>query len=972
MPEKLIRESQVDALLAALVADQVSKTRAALNAVLPKGGGSPSAGVTQFVRQRPDGTWLNIVRDSNVGGRLYVATVDAAKAPGYGDGLQAGDIFVSTAGIKVAAFAPSVGSVTWTNISTSTGGTGGTTPTDPGGGTTPTTPGDTSAPSPTSRPYALLATTGQWVTTGGTNLVQALSDQAVSAAKATPTAGAGSGVGVQLDMSNFLHQPGNDLNVTLWGAAAVTAGAVTVSIGYQGQTYAAPIVKQVGATATALSFIWPADTQLVLPASMWRDVEVTISKTPGDLALVDVTLQSQPPTSTPSPGTDPLSPATMLWAPASVWYSDCSSAPAAKASAALVSYVRGQVGSGAVRLDCYADAAPIRMVSGSTPRVNITPGTSTRGAATLMHTSDGKGAMDAVPIPSDMPAPAGTFKTAVIGCVETKQVWEFLNLTKSGTAWTAEWGGRIDGVPTSGGAFPTGTGYTGSGLAWAAAAVKVDEAKDAAAGNVKAIPHAVGLNLNYDSAASTFCWPATRSDGTASETSAPRMGQRLRLKAGADLSACTAVGKAIGEAMKRYGAVVMGGAEKVSFLAESGATEQAKTGVDPWGAILAGKSVDTVLAGLPLDQLEAVSPGWGDPNWKVETDTGTTPTNPTNPTTPTDPGTNRRAIYINPGAKWLSGASCRAIEKGSEGMGSTYAQWRGEPCYMARCWADQGGKLDHFGSQNDEEISSLSVMYSNWHASMDVGIGYIGRASGESMSGAASGACDARWAATLQSYRKWWASRKDPSKVNAFISPAHEMNGNWYPWSVNSGNVAQFIAGWKRFRALQLKHFPESLLCFNVNRDTSGAGMDWRKMVPGWTEGGAAAIKQWVDVGGVDYYNMDPNSKSAAEWAQHILENDQWGAPKGLERHRAFWGAAGLPIQIPEWSNNASQGDSPAYAVGMNDFMRQWAGTGPGQVCADALFNLTEKYPDGRYAVVGDTVGSPNFAQKYRDLTWGY
>lgn len=51
--------------------------------------------------------------------------------------------------------------------------------------------------------------------------------------------------------------------------------------------------------------------------------------------------------------------------------------------------------------------------------------------------------------------------------------------------------------------------------------------------------------------------------------------------------------------MKRYGAVIMGGAERISVLAQSGATEQASTGVDPWGAILAGKTVDTVLAGLP-------------------------------------------------------------------------------------------------------------------------------------------------------------------------------------------------------------------------------------------------------------------------------------------------------------------------------------------------------------------------------------
>ena len=29
-------------------------------------------------------------------------------------------------------------------------------------------------------------------------------------------------------------------------------------------------------------------------------------------------------------------------------------------------------------------------------------------------------------------------------------------------------------------------------------------------------------------------------------------------------------------------------------------------------------------------------------------------------------------------------------------------------------------------------------------------------------------------------------------------------------------------------------------------------------------------------------------------------------------------------------------------------------------------------YYDGEYAVMGDKVGSPNFAAKYRELQWGY
>ena len=974
--EKLITERKVDEVLAAHISDQVSLTRTALNNVLPKTQGV-IAQAAQYTRQRPDSTWLNPVRDASVGGRIYVGTVDD-RPPAYNDGLQVGDLWVSQSGIRIAQLVPSAGSAVWRAVAG--GGGGGTTPVDPGPvDPGPGTPADQSAPSPTVRPFALLATEGTWTTTGGSTLVQALSDQHISGATGAPTSGT-TGVMVHADMGNFQHTAGHDLNVTLWSVGTTLTSDVTVSIVHQGNQYVAPITKQlVAGPVSVVEFIWPADVQLSLPLAQWKDVEVIVRKARGDMTILDLTLQSLPPKEAPSPGTDPSDAAALLWAPSSVWYSDLRAAPLARANAAVNAYVRSQAPSGALRLDAYGDAAPIWMVPGNTPRLNVTPpATSPRGAVTLMHTSDGKGALDGVPLPATMPAPANTFGTAVVGCVETKQLWELLGLTKSGTTWSASWGGRIDNYPGSGGAFPAQTGYTGSGLSWAAAAVKISEARDANAGNAQAIQHALGINLAYGTASNQFVWPATRSDGTSSDPGAPKMGQRLRLKASADLSQCTPIGRAVGEAMKRYGVVVMGGAERISILAESGMREQATTGVDPWGALLGGKSVDTILAGIPLADLEAVSPGWGGPNWTEET-TVVTPV--PDPTTPPATGTNRRAIYINPGVKWLSGASCRGIEKGSEGMGSAFATWRGEPCYMARCWADEGGS----NSTNDPNIASLSVMYSNWHASMDVGNGFFGKpASGQTMAGAARGDYAGTWTAQLQTYRRWWMSRRDPAKVNPFLSPAHELNGSWYPWSVNSSNYTLFIQAWKRFRELQLKHFPEALLCLNFNRDSSfysgtvnsaGKGMDWRRMVPGWAEG-AASVKQWIDVGGVDYYNMDPNAGTAAQWAEHIMQYDSWGGPKGLERHRQFWEQCGLPMQIPEWSNNKKQGDSPAYAVGMNNFMRQHAGTGPGKIVADALFNLTGEgggtYYDGEYAVMGDKVGSPNFAAKYRELQWGY
>lgn len=948
-PQKLVAFAKLDQYMADQANTGTSAFRSALQGLLPASTASPSASVAQIVQQRADGSWPNPVRDANVAGRIWVATVNAALLPGYTAGLRTGDLAVTTAGWRAATNVPVSSAATWVSIA----GTGGTpdVPTDPG------TPGDTSTPSATSRPYAQLGSSGLWSSPSGVSLVQALSDGSTSSVTGTPVAGQSTGVSLTFDMLNFAHASGNTLTVTLIGASSTTPGDVTVTIGSGSQTYASPLTRQVTTTSGTLAYTWDAASQLSLPAASWRDVEVTISRANGGLTLADVVLQSLPPTVTPPAGTDPTDAASIKWASNSVWYSDLSSAPLAKASAAVAAYVKAQAGTGALRLDCYADAAPIWMVPGSTPRVNVTaPTSSTRGAVSLLTS-----VFSSVPLPAAMAAPANTFGTAVIVCPETKELWEFLGLTKSGATWSAQWGGKLTNYPASIGAFPTSLGYTGSGLAWAALAVKLTEARDAVSGNVNAIGHAVGINLTYGTASTAFAWPATRSDGTSSDAGAPKMGQRLRLKATADLSACTPLGKAVGTAMKRYGAVVLGGADKISIVAQSGATEQATSGVDPWGTLLGGKTVDTVLAGLPLDQLEAVSPGWGGPNWVAE-DGGSTPTDPTTPTTPTDPGTNRRAIYIPSDAKWLSGASCRGIEDQADGMASTFAAWRGEPCYMARTWSDNDG------GNNDPQIWTLLNRFKNWHSSIDVGPGYIGR-NGETMAAAASGAYEARWTQTFRTARSWWQSRRDPSKVTVFMSFAHELNGNWYPWSVNSGNYQQFITGWKRLRVIHLREFPESLLTFNANAQSIGANMDWRRMVPGYAEG---KVKDFVDCGAVDYYNYTSTLDSASAWQTHINRVDQWGGPWGLEKHRQFWESCGLPLTIPEWSNHKGDaGDKPLFAQYMADYMRQWAGTGPGRICADALFNLSSGYTDGAYAVMGDTVGSPNFAARYQAQNWG-
>lgn len=964
MPEKMVRETQVDALMASLATTQSSAFRTALNGLLPKAGTTIPSGLTQSVVQRSDGTWPNPVRDATAGIRIYASISGQPVAPTYVDGLRVGDWWVTSAGLRIASVVPQSTAVapSWMNVAATptTGGGGTTTPTDPG--TTNPPAGDTSTPSPTSRPYAMLGSTGVWTTNAGTTLVQALSDQAVSSATGAPAAGS-QGVSLTLDMGNFQHALGNDLNVTLWGAQSTTAGDVTVSIGYGGATYAAAATKQVTGTATSLAFVWPADSQPVLPTSAWRDVEVTVRRATGGLTLVDLTLQSLPPTVTPPAGTDTSDPATLRWGNSSVWYSRVGSAPLAKANAAVAAYVKAQASSGAFRLDVYSDSDPIWVVPGSTPRVNVTPLASTRGAATLMHTTDGKGALDAVPIPGNAPAPSNMFKTAVVMCLDTQQVWEFIGLTKTGTTWSAEWGGRIDNVNTSSGAFPAGAGYTGSGLSWTAAAVKVSEAKKAAAGDTAAIDHAIGLNLNYDSASTKWCWPATRSDGTSADAGAPQMGQRLRLKSSfnVDGSALTPLGKAVAKAMQTFGAVVMGGADKISILAESGASEQAKTGVDPWGAILNGRTVDTILAGIPLDQLEVVSPGWGSPTWVAETD----PVIVVPPTTPTTPTSGSAAMRIlgpsRSGLPWHSGV--KADGPYSTAMVEKFGSWRGRPV---------DGGLTYPEYSNNGSATMQSIEGSGWCATLYNGFPgriYYGfapfaaslRGSADDNGGLWRRLANGEFDATIDAQASYLVNN---GRGNSIIRVAWEWNGDWYVWRCGYGGASAFRDGFRRIVQRMRAKSPNFKFCFEVNGFTSLRGKSGDSLAPYSYPYPGDDV---VDLIGSDMYQFNSEGSPDGNFSRYLRGNNTRGP--GLDDTIDFARAHGKGVALFEWGIHGTDGygDRADFIQGMWD----WLVKNKDIVAVESYFNEFEDYiKNSLYNSQTGAIQNPKAAAKYKEL-WG-
>jgi hypothetical protein len=284
----------------------------------------------------------------------------------------------------------------------------------------------------------------------------------------------------------------------------------------------------------------------------------------------------------------------------------------------------------------------------------------------------------------------------------------------------------------------------------------------------------------------------------------------------------------------------------------------------------------------------------------------------------------------------LSGAAGTGVASGE------YAAWRGSPVPITGTWADNdAASVGLWQLRPDGEFGS-------WDGSIDVAVGAIDQ--GETWAQAAQGAYDGRWRQSLTTLRDLWGSRAG----TVYIRFAHEMNGNWYPWSVNAGNQRDFTTAWKRYRALQQEIFPASKLVFCVNRESVGSGIDWRTTFPG---------AQYVDVLGVDYYNNFPYAGSSADWDASVGQVDGAGAPKGLQQHLDFARSVGLPLAVPEWSGVASAGDSPAFVREMHDFFAAHAGGGAGQLLYEVQFNVDMSNDDFRLFGGGH---QPNAAEAYR------
>jgi Glycosyl hydrolase family 26 len=295
-----------------------------------------------------------------------------------------------------------------------------------------------------------------------------------------------------------------------------------------------------------------------------------------------------------------------------------------------------------------------------------------------------------------------------------------------------------------------------------------------------------------------------------------------------------------------------------------------------------------------------------------------------------------------PSGTWSSGAS------GSNVASGEFGTWRGSKVTVGGTWNDGDWS-------SSEGQPTLSSEYGNWQGDIDDTLGAFWSGS---WSQAAAGAYDGNWTTAVKNM----AAARAGKSGTFYVRLAHEMNGDWYEWKVNSSNVADFKTAWVRFAGIVRAEFPAAKIVFGANNGTNGdIG------VPAMWPGDA-----YVDVVGVDFYDMWPNLPDQATWDSEYMGTDHGDSPRGIGAWLAFAKSHGKPLSVPEWglnwANDGSPGpqDNPFFIQKMNDFFRANAGSGPGQILYEVYYNI-----DDVKAQLYPVASNPNGSAKYKSLSWG-
>jgi len=285
---------------------------------------------------------------------------------------------------------------------------------------------------------------------------------------------------------------------------------------------------------------------------------------------------------------------------------------------------------------------------------------------------------------------------------------------------------------------------------------------------------------------------------------------------------------------------------------------------------------------------------------------------------------------------WSSGAAGAEAENGS------FATWRGEPLGVVGVWCDTS-------AQEQQDLSAVAT-YNGFHGDLDVAVG--GLVTGETWQQAAAGDFVDRWTTSVRNLR---AMRQ--GKGVTYIRFAHEMNGDWFAWSVTSATLASYKTAYRLYASIVRKEFPEARLTWSPNGGNH-ADATADQMYPG---------DDVVDVIGPDIYDGYPEATTAAAFNEASAMWSDSATPRGLAAWQAYAARKGKPIALPEWG--LPYGDHPEFIKGVHAVVAAHAATAgssmnAGRFVYDVYYNVEDKFKiyNGQLVQAGAA---------YKALTWG-
>jgi hypothetical protein len=279
--------------------------------------------------------------------------------------------------------------------------------------------------------------------------------------------------------------------------------------------------------------------------------------------------------------------------PESVWNSPLpAGAPLDPSSSSVVQDLVQQVGAAQPWLNTDAYSAPIYTVPAGLRRIPVTYDRS--GVSPHPLVLD---AFSSVPVPPDAKPAAGTDGHMVVWQPSTDTMWDFWVMHGQGDAWSASWGGKLEGVSGSEGVMRSPSGATASGLPLAAGMILLDEVRRGR------IDHALAIGI-LGVRSEVFNPPANRTDGGGGN-SQPPMGARFRLDPALDVPALglPPLVRMMAEAAQRYGVIVRDKSGAVVFYGEDPTPTGSK---NVYQAALGGTGLGAAMSAFPWSHLQLI------------------------------------------------------------------------------------------------------------------------------------------------------------------------------------------------------------------------------------------------------------------------------------------------------------------------------------------------------------------------------